>query len=843
MSFEIKEIKIKFYTNMENKEQRLIDFDLDMLYNETVSKPNDKGETTAEPLNKSGLNKLPYFTMSVKYPLARLQKDLKSYQERVKFFFDEAEFQKKLFLFTKGPTESEEVDVNNEIAEHNVMTMIEILFPTKFTVINNFHTSMDHVFGKSYFGRMMINPTIKKYYSYLKLSDGKIYTFTRAIWLNDMLNHPLYRTLLKEFHTFWLWHSKEKNKLIKQMTTIINDISKKVDEILIKLVQGIHQSFRYYDLDSDYDHIYLDIDDIALDLLSKIVRFKTVVDKLKSGDVVSLDKILAAAKFDDSKKEKDGYFLDKIKGQIESTNEALKKEEHQKQHLIKFDDEDDTDKDSNYKKVKDYIDIYFTREQVEGKIKLARFIKILTETELVDQTDDYVKKHKEAIKKLVAAKKLSEKDGKTDLPIPQAAKSFLDKIATALKGIYLNPIKVPLQSFDNLQVYVTKPLNEVERVNKTLNTEYATFMRNVRSRYWGAQRKSVNTHLQSLIDANDEKSTIDFFNIFSAIYAIYMLGTKTRMHMDLEEKITFSLNTGITKVNTNVQNWQYEIYIMADFIQGKVDDQNADKIFCPYVGEYLGTLFDFLFTLSLYGKGNEKDKMRWAVDRNRVFFSLDQIKLKNGEMRQELNQKPLNVSLLAQNAENNKTSGFNPNRISNQPNEEAMPQDEERINTLFVQNVISADPAITGEDGILSKLKQYVSDIDESRILSFIAKNNKDMFKIIKRWHDNEYTRSQSLLEEMLRIRPTYQGENAAIQQQLNDPNYILDSSEKIKIRTKAEFNNLYIAILDKLIELEKNKAIDTNVTNLKAITGGTRRIPQKNNYKTRKYRLAKAYV
>jgi hypothetical protein len=279
---------------------------------------------------------------------------------------------------------------------------------------------------------------------------------------------------------------------------------------------------------------------------------------------------------------------------------------------------------------------------------------------------------------------------------------------------------------------------------------------------------------------------------------------------------------------------------MADFIQGKVDDENSNKIFCPYVGEYLGSLFEFLFTLALYGKGEQDDKMRWAVDRNRVFFSLEQIKLKNGEMRQELTQSPLNVSLLAQKADTNKMSSMNP--TMNAPQEEAMPIDEERINTLFVQNVISADPAITGAEGILSKLKQYVPDIDESQILSYVARNNVDIFKFIKRWHDNEYTRSQTLLEEMLKAKPTYQGDNAAIQQQLSDPNFILDSTEKIKLRTKAEFNKLYIAILDKLIQLEKEKAIDTDITSLKAISGGTRRFLKKNNYKTRKYKLAKLY-
>ena len=186
MSFEIKEIKIKLYTNLKNKDQRLIDFTLDMLYNETVAPPEEQGkapQSQAPPsqsggsipmnsgpkmvqLKKDGLNTLPYFTMSVRYPLERLQKDLLTYQERVDFFFDDKKFERILFLYTKKPEESTDPDENNEIAEHNVMVMLELLFPTKFTVINNSHTSFDHVMANSSLKRMLINPIIKKYYSF-----------------------------------------------------------------------------------------------------------------------------------------------------------------------------------------------------------------------------------------------------------------------------------------------------------------------------------------------------------------------------------------------------------------------------------------------------------------------------------------------------------------------------------------------------------------------------------------------------------------------------------------------------------------------------------------------------
>jgi hypothetical protein len=822
MSFEIKEIKIKFYTNLQDKEKKLVDFDLDMLYHELKSAPNEKGETSVEQLKKDGLNKLPFFTISLKYPLSRLQKDLLSYQERIGFFFDEKEFEKRLFLYSTGPNESDDVDLNNSIAEHNIMVMIELLFPTKFNVINNFHTSMDHVFGKSYLKRMLINPTITKYYSYLKLNDGKIYTFTRLIWLNDILNHPLYRTLIKEFHIFWLWYIREKNKLIKQMIVVINDISKKIDSIIIKIIQAISQSYRYYSLQDDYHDINLSISDQALSLLSKMVRFKNVIDTLKTTDVLSFERILKLARFNlNDVTEK--YFYDNIEGLINETIQNFKGEEEKKNLLIKFDDIEVEDEFSKYKKISEYITIYFTKEEID-KIDISNFLKPQDEKELTVE---------EKAKNKAAQEKLKEED--KDFKMPEQIKPFLNKIKSELSVLISNPMRIPFENFQRLQIYITKPLNEVESANKTLNTEYATFMRNVRSRYYGAQRKSINAYLQNLVDSADENNATEFFKLFSTIYSMYMLGKKPKMNMELDEQIRNVMNTGITKINTNVQNWQYEIYIMADFIQGKVDDENANKIFCPYVGEYLGTLFDFLFQLSLYGKDEKDDTMRWAVDRNRVFFSLEQIKSKTGETQQQLSQKPLSSSVLAQKSDDtNKMSKFNSSLIINAGEEEVLSKDIDRINTLFIQNVISADKDILD---ILTNLKQYISDIDESRLLSYIYENNKELYKLIIKWHDNQYTRNEQLLESMIGFKSIIAGENDKIKQRLTDPNYIRESTEKISLRAQAELNNLYLKTLDKLIELEKQKATDMNPTRLRPIMGGTKKYNKKKHLKTRKFR------
>jgi hypothetical protein len=834
MSFEIKEIKIKLYTNLKNKDLRLIDFDLDMLYNEMKGEATkDKDGGAEKPsvvlLDKSGLNKLPYFTMSVRYPLARLQKDLLTYQERVNFFFDEKKFERQLFLFTDKPEESTDPDINNSIAEHNVMVMLEILFPTKFTVINNAHTSYDHVMGKSSLSRMIINPSIKKYFSYLKLSDGKIYTITRTYWLNDLLNHPLYRTFINEFHTFSLWYTKEKDKLTKQMDKNVESISKTVDDILENIYRGIKQSFTYYNVQPKYDDTAFDINTKpVVRLISMMMRFKSLLDKLKRTRIIDKDEMFKNAGFkqmDDDNGGSDSYFIDELNKAIDETSKRLEEEEEIERKAKKEEGSDKPakkmenneseyeDLDDIYVKISDYIQKHFTAESIKN-IMLARFINELDKN----------------------GKKKNEKTQKT----PDRVMPILKSISSSLKEIAINPMKLPVSKFNNLRLYVTKPMDIVQDDLKTIAPEYATFIRNVRSRYYGTQRKSINTYLQNLIDGADEKSVREFFKIFNIIYSKYLSTEPVKTDLELATQLSKVLNTSIAKINTNVANWQYEIYVMTDCIQGKVDDENSSKIFCPYVGEYLGVMFEFLFQSALYGKSGDSDIYRWAVDRNRVYFSIESIKLKNGEVQQQLEQKPLNISVLAQKSDGeNKTQKFSSDVIYNAENENSAPVDEDRVNSLFMQNVISSNKNITGDNGILTRLKQYLADIDESRILSYISKNNKPLYGIIVKWHKKEYTRDESLLEEMLALQPSYSGKNAIINKRLTDPQIILDSNERIRLKTEYELNSLYGVVLEKLIELEQKKAIDMGTGNLVKLsrTGGTRRyVRRRTNKFTRKH-------
>jgi len=156
---------------------------------------------------KKKLHTYPYFTSDVKYPYILNNLD---YATRVEFFFNKTEFVKYL---TNNTTTSSNIVLSTEDRrdnnQHNVMFMIELLFPTKFPTYNNISDSYNrfikHNTGITNIQFGFITNFFKtKYYSYINY-QGTIYTFRRSIWLNDFLNHPGYYDLRNNYEKFISW--------------------------------------------------------------------------------------------------------------------------------------------------------------------------------------------------------------------------------------------------------------------------------------------------------------------------------------------------------------------------------------------------------------------------------------------------------------------------------------------------------------------------------------------------------------------------------------------------------------------------------------------------------------
>ena len=195
-------------------------------------------------------SKYPYFITERKYPkdklyiLARM-----GYNKILRFFFDKKYFETKLIGFykkedsiekkekkNKKEEEKEETSKQKEekmknfdiIASHNVQIMIELLFPTTWPAVRNLSSShqeyimgkktqgisfKDTVFQKVNFGFITKGSDITSgLFSYLKVG-GKIYTISRVIWLNDLLNHPVYRAFIDNFINYSLWIERERDRM------------------------------------------------------------------------------------------------------------------------------------------------------------------------------------------------------------------------------------------------------------------------------------------------------------------------------------------------------------------------------------------------------------------------------------------------------------------------------------------------------------------------------------------------------------------------------------------------------------------------------------------------------
>ena len=169
------------------------------------------------------LSNYPHFTTDVKYPRNYL--NTLDYSRRVEFFFSNERF-KEVLLEKSVYSPNPEVEVNDTI-KHNVETMINVLFATKFPIINNYTNSYDrYILNIPNFDFTLkdalpaylsgVAPHIPVKYSYLKINE-KIYTNSKVIWLNDVINHPIYRDLINSYIIFDKWRTNKREQLVEEI--------------------------------------------------------------------------------------------------------------------------------------------------------------------------------------------------------------------------------------------------------------------------------------------------------------------------------------------------------------------------------------------------------------------------------------------------------------------------------------------------------------------------------------------------------------------------------------------------------------------------------------------------
>ena len=157
------------------------------------------------------LTELPYFTSKYDYPLTKLR-SIRNYQDRINIFFNKNEFIRVISMGT--PVISDNEEYKNEVIDKNVMTMLEILMPTRYPVKNNIHASHDYLMRRHEHAKAFY---FDQYYSYKFIHfniDNELRTIKKVIYFNDILNHPKYNELIESTIAFQEWaNNKEETKI------------------------------------------------------------------------------------------------------------------------------------------------------------------------------------------------------------------------------------------------------------------------------------------------------------------------------------------------------------------------------------------------------------------------------------------------------------------------------------------------------------------------------------------------------------------------------------------------------------------------------------------------------
>jgi hypothetical protein len=228
IKIDVKPLKIMLMTNLEEsgekKEQIGIPFTNQVLYNPEL-KSNGK------------MNVYPYFCISHLYPKERFAKY--TYEERVRLFFEPNRLKQKMEEWNQKtplvpiPSRIDNPKKWNNMVYQNIFMMLQILFPTSLPVKNNVYDTYlklvpnkeldpdEKIESAGLFDMQQVKRNLAQLvggpvpYSYLRL-NGKIYTITRAYWLNDIFNHPIYKELAMEFEEFKKWKNETRERIEKE---------------------------------------------------------------------------------------------------------------------------------------------------------------------------------------------------------------------------------------------------------------------------------------------------------------------------------------------------------------------------------------------------------------------------------------------------------------------------------------------------------------------------------------------------------------------------------------------------------------------------------------------------
>ena len=600
-------------------------------------------DPTLKSVNSAKLVEYPFFTTSVKYPEEKLRR--LRYLEIYLFFFKNDDF---IYRLKSEPHITDE-SKRDEVIRHNVRVMIELLLPTAYPASNNYLEShFKYIQGKptpltmnfNIVPQFISSTSTSSRYSYLKI-DGKTYTVTKTVWLNDFINHPVYKDLVSSFRIFEKWRLNQSNKIAKLMSSkelrlgITAKKLFKTDNNYKDLRKVLKYMFDQKEKSTDYNEL---LKDITVNK-KRILEFEHNINK--HAELSSLVEEFEKDKQNDKN--------------IAKLREYIKANE-----LIEF-LEKSTLSDS---KVEQYSRLLKTTQDQEGRLRVmapysgTRTVNITIDEIIgyicdlygvervytqvtIDDWDQYVFKptnantnigfenFQAAINAINDKMRVSENDRDRDrgyssrstVTLESGFKTNLNLISEEIKRIKnLKIIKQKYFDEEDIDINFEDDEAGVKQEFRQNYKNYIDFVEKLKD-FMTQKRESTNKELQDVIDNYIQGTTtktgaITFDKLLKQVNAALAQNKKVfDIKSAQNDKIKALLDVGISSnENVSKENPKYEMYLMTDVILGELNDSNQHVISCNYKGEASGKLFKdltrhlyFIVPRGIFYKLNEEE--------------------------------------------------------------------------------------------------------------------------------------------------------------------------------------------------------------------------------------------
>lgn len=620
----------------------------------------------APPIGKEkiSLEQLPFFSFIHKLPRRKLQ--LYSYDKIIEFFFNHSEFHRKLFERNvtrknnqkKGGKKSKMVVKTPEqllkLRQSNFILMMQLLFPTNFPYVNNIDTSIGIITKnleipdetesyneveeenpeeanvsqnitnkadffnfkniRSFFSLKGTNwfnilpSKLNQRFSYLNLNN-KTYTISRTIWINDIMNHPLYRGVIISFHDFDKKQEDRKNNendkdLLENKKSILEFVFDKIQEYP-KLFSNVGDTkiFKPIYIPKQGDNTsYEKKVESEFRLVSKTENLGEVKNKIvELNDALSETNTtvtLAEFKFILPSSINGNDILKKIKNSTKLTDEEDKALiEARKISLSIILNSEDSINDS-FEELDRITSIFiFITDNYNSSIPKM-------DSKYYNFFRDISKRFKLYNSKIVYEKYVNDLDfdyltneKKTDI------KANIEKKFPEFNNFVSNIQKLSNQEIDN-EVW-KRVIGDILKGSKNHNFK-SKIWEKIDNCYQISEADIVNDSSDEE-DDNDEEDEATETNLKDP--------PKKIGQCNLREKVLYA-NFDVLKSNKDIKeaNSKYrtiELFLQMDVIEGKIDESNAALVKCNYYDFDLGNKWDLL----------QNNGDNWDVSNELFFYS------------------------------------------------------------------------------------------------------------------------------------------------------------------------------------------------------------------------------